>query len=178
MTANTLKELYVDELRDLYDGENQLIKALPNMAKKAAFEELRTGIEKHLEQTKEHAKRIEQIFEVLGESLKGTKCKGMQGILSEGYETLREGYAGAALDSAIIASAQRVEHYEIAGYGTVREFAERLGEREAASLLAQTLAEEKETDRKLTEIAQAVNQEAAESEEGARPKRRARTVGA
>ena len=174
----------MNELRDLYDGENQLIKALPKIAKKAESDELRSGIEKHLEQTKEHAKRIEQILEALGESVKGKKCKGMQGILGEGNETLAEGYEGAVLDSAIIASAQRVEHYEIAAYGTVREFAELLGEKEAVSLLGQTLEEEKETDRKLTEIAQSVNQEARESsgeqesDEEARPKRRARTAGA
>ena len=143
MTASTLKELYVNELRDLYDGENQLIKVLPKIAKKAESDELRSGIEKHLEQTKEHAKRIEQIFEALGESVKGKKCKGMQGILGEGNETLAGGYEGAVLDSAIIASAQRVEHYEIAAYGTVREFAELLGEKEAVSLLGQTLEEEK-----------------------------------
>ncbi len=183
---STLKELYADELRDLYDAENQLVKALPKMASKAKSGELRSGIEQHLEQTKGHARRIEQIFESMGESVKGKKCKGMQGIISEGSEALREGYEGAVRDSAIIGSAQRVEHYEIAAYGTVREFAELLGETEAVSLLDQTLEEEKETDRKLTEVAHTINQEASqgtgteeagEGEEG-RPRRKAKTAGA
>jgi ferritin-like metal-binding protein YciE len=184
MAGNTLKELYIDELRDLYDSENQLIKALPKIASKAKSDELRSAIEQHLEQTKEHAKRIEQIFEALGESVKGKKCKGMQGIINEGSETLGEGYWGAVRDSAIIASAQRVEHYEIAAYGAVREFADVLGETEAVSLISQTLDEEKEADRKLTEIAHPINQQAQESggeEESAsvtRPRRRAKTAGA
>lgn len=185
MADKTLKELYIDELRDLYDSENQLIKALPKIAKKADSEELRTGIENNLEQTREHARRLEQIFEVLDESAKGKKCKGMQGIIGEGNEVLREGYEGAVLDCGIIASAQRVEHYEIAAYGTVHEFAQLLGETEAASLLAQTLDEEKETDRKLTEIARTINPKAQESYETARgveseagPKRRVKSAGA
>jgi ferritin-like metal-binding protein YciE len=180
MAENTLKELYIDELRDLYDSENQLVKALPKMAKKAESEQLRSGIEHHLEQTKGHAQRIEKIFEAMGESVKGKKCKGMQGIIGEGNEVLGEGYEGALLDSAIIASAQRVEHYEIAAYGTVREFAELLGETEASSLLGKTLEEEKETDQQLTEIAHSVNQEAgtAVGENGSENKPKRRTAGA
>lgn len=185
MAEQTLKELYMDELRDLYDAENQLVKALPKMAKKAESEQLRNGIEEHLEQTKNHAKRIEQIFESLGEPVKGKKCKGMQGIVGEGSQALREGYEDALLDSAIIGAAQRVEHYEIAAYGTVREFAKLLGENEAERLINETLDEEKETDRKLTELATQINRQAMESasseqdtESESRPKRRVRSAGA
>lgn len=180
----TLKELYIDELRDLYDAENQLVKALPKMAAKAESDELRSGIEEHLEQTKNHAKRIEQIFDSLGEPTKGKKCKGMQGIVGEGSEVLREGYEDTVLDSAIIGAAQRVEHYEIAAYGTVREFAKLLGESHAESLLSQTLEEEKETDRKLTELAKEINRQALEESSGSEesekgeltPKRRAKSA--
>jgi ferritin-like metal-binding protein YciE len=185
MAEQTLKELYIDELRDLYDAENQLIKALPKMAAKSESEELRSGFEEHLEQTKNHAKRIEQIFESLGEPVKGKKCKGMQGIVGEGGEVLREDYEGALMDSAIIGAAQRVEHYEIGAYGTVKEFAKLLGETEAESLLSKTLQEEKETDRKLTELATQINREALQSssegegsESESRPKRRAKSAGA
>lgn len=164
MAEQTLKELYIDELRDLYDAENQLVKALPKMASKAESEELRSGIEEHLQQTKNHAKRIEQIFETLGESVNGKKCKGMQGIVSEGSQVLREGYEDALRDSAIIGAAQRVEHYEIAAYGTVREFAKLLGEDEAESLLSETLEEEMETARKLTELAAQINPKALQGE--------------
>lgn len=160
MAGNTLKELYIDELRDLYDNENQLIKALPKLAKAAESRELKSGIQHRLEQTKEHAKRIEQIFDALGETATGKKCKGIQGIISEGNAALKETPGGPVRDAAIIASAQRAEHYEIAAYGTVREFAQLLGENEAASLIAQTLDEEKEADKKLTEAAQEINQAA------------------
>ena len=167
----------------MYDAENQLVKALPKMAKKTESDELRSGIERHLEQTKEQVRRIEQIFEGMGESAKNKKCKGMQGIISEGNQTLREGYEGAVRDSAIIGSARRVEHYETPAYGTVFEFAELLGENQAVSLLAQSLEEEKETDRRLTEIAHTINEEARTStgtgEEGeATARRRAKTAGA
>jgi ferritin-like metal-binding protein YciE len=186
MAEQTLKELYIDELRDLYDAENQLIKALPKMAAKAESEDLQSGIEAHLEQTRNHAKRIEQVFEALGEPVKGKKCKGMQGIVSEGSQVLREDYEDGLMDSAIIGAAQRVEHYEIAAYGTVLEFAKLLGENEAESLLSETLEEEKETDRKLTQLATQINQQALEgvpagesdSESESRPKRRAKTAGA
>jgi len=156
-----LKELYADQLRDILDAENQLIKALPKMAKGSRSEQLRSGFEDHLEQTKTHAERIEQILEALGEAPKGKKCKGMRGIVAEGKEILGEDYEGALKDSAIISAAQRVEHYEIAAYGCVREYAQLLGENEAVSLLGQTLEEEKETDKKLTELAQTINLDAA-----------------
>lgn len=160
MKENTLKSLYVDELRDLYDCENNLIKALPKMAKGANSNQLRSGFEEHLEQTKEHARRLEQILEGLGEPVKGKKCKGMQGIIAEGSETMGEDYEGAVMDAALIAAAQRVEHYEIAAYGSVRTFAELLGESDAVSLLEETLNEEKETDRKLTDLSETINQQA------------------
>src|SRR6202165_3962082 len=112
-----LKELYIDELKDIYNAENQLVKALPKMAKAASSEELRRGFEEHLEQTKGHVQRLEQIFQTLGESPKGKKCKGMEGLVAEGSEVMEEDYEGSVLDAALIGAAQRVEHYEIAGYG-------------------------------------------------------------
>jgi len=160
MQENSLQQLYVEQLKDLYNAENQLVKALPKMAKAAKSEALREGFEQHLQQTKGHVQRLEQIFEALDESPKGRKCAGMQGLVQEGEEVIEENSDDGALDAGLIASAQRVEHYEIAGYGSVRTFAELLGESEAANLLQQTLDEEKETDEKLTEIAKEVNAEA------------------
>src|ERR1700689_3147280 len=158
--TNTLKEVYVDELRDLYNCEQQLIKALPKMAKAATSEELRSGFESHLEQTEEHARRLEKVLQGLGEPVKGKKCKGMEGIVAEGGEVMSEDYQGAVMDAALITAAQRVEHYEIAAYGSVHAFATLLGESEAADLLEQTLEEEKETDQKLSELSDTINQEA------------------
>ncbi len=128
MPEKGLKELYIDELKDLYNAENQLVKALPKLAKAANSDELRQGFEEHLEQTKGHVQRLEQIFEMLDESPKGKKCKGMEGLIAEGSEAMEEDYEGSLLDAALIGAAQRVEHYEIAGYGTVRSMAETLGE--------------------------------------------------
>jgi ferritin-like metal-binding protein YciE len=160
MSHNNLKSLYVDELRDLYNSEQQLIKALPKMAKAANSDELRKGIEEHLEQTRQHATRLEQILSALGEPVKGKKCKGMAGIVAEGGEMLSEDFEGALMDAALISAAQRVEHYEIAAYGAVHAYAELMGESEAASLLQRTLEEEKETDQKLTELSEGINSEA------------------
>jgi len=157
---NSLHDLYVDELRDLYDAENQLIKALPKMAEASTSEELRQGFEEHLEQTRGHAQRLEQIFERLGEKAKGKKCKGMEGVVKEGSEVLDEDMNDDTKDAAIIGAAQRVEHYEIAGYGTARTHADLLGLDEDARLLEQTLEEEKETDQKLTELAENINVQA------------------
>src|SRR5579871_2459655 len=123
-----LKELYIDELKDLYNAENQLVKALPKMAKAATSEELRTGFEEHLEQTKGHVQRLEKIFESLGESPKGKTCNGMKGLIEEGSEMIEEDYEGNIKDAGLIGAAQRVEHYEIAGYGTAHALAETLGE--------------------------------------------------
>ncbi len=160
MQEQGLKQLYVDELKDLYNAENQLVKALPKLVKGAQSNELRQGFEEHLEQTKGHVQRLEQIFEMLGESPKGKKCKGMEGLIEEGSEVMDEDYEGSVLDAALIGAAQRVEHYEIAGYGTVRNMAELLGESDQVSLLEETLQEEKETDEKLTELAKQINAEA------------------
>jgi ferritin-like metal-binding protein YciE len=160
MSDNTLKTLFVDELRDLYSSENQLIKAIPKMAKAAESDELRSGFEEHLEQTKEHAKRIERILSALGEPVKGKKCKGMEGIVAEGAEVMDEDFEGALMDAALITAAQRVEHYEIAAYGSVVAFAQLLGETDAASTLQETLTEEKETDAKLTKLSKQINQQA------------------
>jgi ferritin-like metal-binding protein YciE len=160
MPTQGLKELYIDELKDLYNAETQLVKALPKLARAAVSDQLRKGFEEHLEQTKGHVQRLEKIFEMLEESPKGKKCKGMEGLVQEGSEVIEEDYEGSLLDAALIGAAQRVEHYEIAGYGTVRSFAESLGESDQVSLLDQTLKEEKETDLKLTELAREVNAEA------------------
>lgn len=178
MKENTLKELYLDELRDLYDAEQQLIKALPKMAKASSSNELRSGFEEHLEQTRGHARRLEQIFGGLGEPAKGKKCKGMAGLVAEASELIDEDYEEEVMDSGLISAAQRVEHYEIAAYGTVRTFANLLGESEAVSLLEETLNEEKEADQKLTDLSETINQQAlnmednAESEREAKPKHR------
>jgi ferritin-like metal-binding protein YciE len=164
MQNSFLKELYVEELRDIYDAENQLVKALPKMAKAATSEELRSGFEKHLEQTKEHARRLKQVLNDLGEKAKGKKCKGMQGLVSEGKEIIEKDFQDDVRDAALISAAQRVEHYEIAAYGAVRTYAEILGERNAVSLLEKTLEEEKETDEKLTKLAEGINVRAAAPE--------------
>lgn len=166
MQTNSLRELYVAELRDLYSAETQLVKALPKMAKASSNAELRQGFEEHLRQTSEHVSRLEQIFEMLGEKATGKKCVGMEGLVKEGAETMKEDYEDTVMDAAIIGAAQRVEHYEIAAYGTVRAFAEQLGEDEHVSLIEQTLNEEKLTDEKLTQMAEQINSEASEGEEG------------
>jgi len=160
MPNNGLRGLYLDELRDLYSAENQLVKALPKMAKAANSDELRDGIEEHLEQTKSHVERLEQIFEAMDESPKGKKCTGMEGLVKEGGEVMDEDFEGAVLDAALIGAAQRVEHYEIAAYGTVIAFAEQLGESEHVSQLKETLEEEKETDEKLTSLSEDINAQA------------------
>jgi ferritin-like metal-binding protein YciE len=152
-----LKELYVDELKDIYNAENQLVKALPKMAKAATSDDLRAGFEEHLEQTRSHVQRLEQIFKALGEKPTGKKCKGMEGLVAEGQEMMDEDFEDDLMDAALISAAQRVEHYEIAAYGTVRTYAELLGEDQAVTLLEQTLEEEKETDQKLSDLASDIN---------------------
>jgi ferritin-like metal-binding protein YciE len=160
MRKESLKKLYVDELKDLYSAETQMVKALPKLAKASSSAELRQGFEEHLRQTSEHVSRLEQIFEMLEEKPTGKKCLGMEGLVKEGAETMQEDYDNAVMDAALIGAAQRVEHYEIAGYGTVRAFAELLGEAEHVSLLEQTLQEEKQTDDKLTQLAEQINSQA------------------
>jgi ferritin-like metal-binding protein YciE len=164
MPNESLKKLYVDELKDLFSAENQLLKALPKMAKAASSDELRTGFEEHLEQTKGHVQRLEEIFESLDESPKGKKCVGMEGLVKEGSEVMEEGFEDAVLDAGLIGAARRVEHYEMAAYGSVYEFAKVLGQTKHASLLEKTQAEEKQTDEKLAELAKDINTHA--NEEG------------
>jgi ferritin-like metal-binding protein YciE len=169
MKIETLRDLYIDQLLDLYNAEQQLIKALPKMAKASTSEELREAFEDHLGQTKQHAQRIETIFEQMGEKMASKKCKAMEGLVKEGSETIEEDMEENIKDAAIIAAAQRVEHYEIAGYGCVHAYATRLGDDDAASLLAQTLAEEKKADELLNGIAEQLNIEVSpESESGAK----------
>jgi len=160
VTKTTLKELYIDELKDIFSAESQLTKALPKMAKAATSEELREGFENHLEQTKGHVERLEQIFEMLREKPTGNKCMGMEGLIKEGAGVIGEDFEDSVMDAALISAAQRVEHYEIAAYGTVCAYADLLGEDEQASILRETLEAEKETDQKLTELAQDINVEA------------------
>ena len=157
MAKDSLRELYIDELKDLYSAETQLVKALPKMAKAASNDQLRQAFEEHLRQTSEHVSRLEQIFEALEEKPTGKKCVGMEGLVKEGSEVMKEDYGDEVRDAAIIGAAQRVEHYEMAGYGTVRVFAELLGETEHVSLLEETLNEEKEADEKLTQLAEEIN---------------------
>src|SRR5271170_8123618 len=165
MKSNRLKHLYIEELKDLYSAENQLVKAIPKMAKASTSPNLRAGFEEHLGQTREHVARLERIFKALGETPTGKKCKGMEGLIKEGAEMIEEDPAPEELDAGLISAAQRVEHYEIAGYGCVRTYAKLLGEDDAESLLTQTLEEEKSTDEKLTELASNINVEAANSGE-------------
>jgi len=161
MAQETLQTLYLNELKDLYNAEQQLVKALPKMAKNAESQPLSDAFTNHLEETKNQVMRLEQIFESLGESPKGKKCAGMEGIVEEGAETIDE-YEGAVLDAALISAAQRVEHYEIAAYGSVCAYAELLDRSEDLSLLKETLEEEKRADEKLTALSETVNQEAME----------------
>jgi ferritin-like metal-binding protein YciE len=166
MKAESLRDLYIEQLQDLYSAENQLVKALPKMAKGATSEELREAINEHLEVTKNQASRLEEIFSNLGEDPKGKKCKGMEGLVEEGSEVLEEDMDDDVRDAGLIAAAQRVEHYEIAGYGTVRTYANLLGEDEAAATLEEILNEEKEADTKLSSLAEEINVEANIETEG------------
>jgi ferritin-like metal-binding protein YciE len=156
MSLDSLHDLYVDELKDLYNAEQQLLKALPRMAKKASAAELKEAFTEHLEVTRTQVERLEQIFEGLGVSPKGKKCKAMEGLIEEGKEIIDEDGAPPVIDAALIAAAQRVEHYEMAGYGCVRTFATLLGHEDAAARLQETLDEEEEADKKLTELAETV----------------------
>ena len=161
MEMQDLQDLFIDQLRDLYNAEKQLVKALPKMAKKASDEELKQAFATHLEETKGHVDRLEQIFEKLGKRPSGKTCKAMKGLVEEGQEAMEEDATPEVLDAALIAAAQRVEHYEMAGYGTVRSYAKLLGNNEAAKLLQQTLDEEGNADKKLTKLAEsAINIEA------------------
>jgi len=151
---NSLRELYVEELRDLYSAENQILKALPRMIRAASNKELQRAFTVHERQTQQHVKRLDRIFRMLDESARGKKCKGMEGLLEEGAELIKERPEPEVLDAGLISAAQRVEHYEMAGYGTVRTYARQLGEEEQANLLQETLNEEGETDKLLTSLAE------------------------
>ena len=164
-TISTPRDLLVEELKDLYSAETQLLKALPKMAEAATTEQLREAFETHLEQTQEHVNRLEQIGKDLGESLTGKTCKAMQGLIAEGEEIMEEDATPTMLDLALIGAAQKVEHYEIAGYGTTRTLAEISGEDDIAATLQETLNEEGETDKLLTSIASDLNFDTADAEE-------------
>lgn len=161
-----LRELFIDELKDIYWAEKALVKALPKMAKKATSSELVAAIEDHLSVTETHVERLEQVFETIGEKAAAKKCEAMEGLITEAEELMKEIEDGVVRDAAIISAAQKVEHYEIASYGTLVSFANTLGESDASALLEETLNEEKEADQTLTEIAEAsINIDAAEGEE-------------
>jgi len=162
MKMSSLQDLYVEELKDLYSAENQLLKALPKMAKAAHSPDLKAGFEEHLKQTEGHVQRIVKIFEGLDGSPKGKKCKAMEGLIEEGSEVIKEEMTPEVKDAALIAAGQRVEHYEMAGYGTSRTYAELLGYSDAASLLQETLDEEGDTNKKLMKLAKKLNPKAIE----------------
>jgi ferritin-like metal-binding protein YciE len=166
MSLDSLHDLYVEELKDLYNAENQLLKALPRMAKAATAPELKAAFTEHLAVTQKQVERLDQIFEELGVSPKGKKCKAMEGLVEEGKEIMQEDGEPSVIDAALIAAAQRVEHYEMAGYGCVRTFANLLGYEDAAALLQETLDEEGEADKKLTELAETVINVEAEEADG------------
>jgi ferritin-like metal-binding protein YciE len=169
MDQQTLQKLLIDQIGDLYDAEHQLVKALPKLAEAVSSPELKEALTSHLEETKTHVSRLEQVFSLIGEIAERKKCKGMQGLIAEGDEVVKQQSEGELRDLAIIAGGQRVEHYEISAYGTARALAEKLGLDEAADLLEQTEAEESAADEKLTEVAEgiydSVEDESAELEE-------------
>jgi ferritin-like metal-binding protein YciE len=164
MKTETFQDFYKKLLSDALDAENQLIKALPKMAKAASSDELRSGFAAHLEQTREHVVRIEQIFQNNGEKARRTKCKGMEGLVEEGAEVIEEFGEGDLRDAALICAAQKAEHYEIASYATLRTLSQLLGDNESQSLLEQILQEEGDTDAKLTQLSASINPEAIEAE--------------
>lgn len=157
---NSLRDLLIDELQDLHDAESRLVKALPKMAKAASNDDLKEGFEEHLEQTRDHVDRLERCFKLLGEKAKSKTCHAMKGLIEEGSEAIKEEAPDAIRDSMMIGAAQRIEHYEMAAYGTARAFAETLGETKVASLLQETLDEEGATNKKLTSLAETINEEA------------------
>lgn len=165
MSVETAEELFVAELRDLYSAEKQIVKALPKVAKAVDSDELKEAIQEHLEQTKGHVERLDRVFAILGKRASGKTCKGAQGLVEEGSELIEEIEEGPVRDAALISALQRVEHYEIAAYGTVATFAEAMSQSEIHELLGETLQEEKDTDEKLTEISNGVNSEALQSAE-------------
>lgn len=181
MKLESLRDLYIEELKDLYSAESQLLKALPKMAKAATAPELQQAFENHLVETEGQVERLETIFEELEEKPTGKTCQAMKGLVEEGKEAIEQDAEDDVRDAALIAAAQRVEHYEMAGYGCVRTYAELLGYDEAAKLLQQTLNEEGAADKALTKLSKRINVEAAETDEdeeepAVKPKRKAKTV--
>jgi ferritin-like metal-binding protein YciE len=160
MSVGTIEELLLDELKDIYSAEKQITRALPKMARATSSPELKQAFESHLEETRGQIERLEQIFEILGKAARAKTCHGMQGVLEEGSEVLEETEKGGVRDAALISAAQRVEHYEMAAYGCVRNYAKLLGQDEIADLLEATLEEEKAADEKLSKISETVNSEA------------------
>ena len=160
MSIETLEELLVDELKDLYSAEKQIIRALPKIIKAVSTPDLQQGLTNHLEETKGQIARLEKIGEILGKKMSGKTCAGMKGVLEEGSEVLEDTEKGLVRDAALISACQRVEHYEMAGYGSAREFAKLLGQKEVAALLDETLAEEKNADKTLTGASKQVNGQA------------------
>ncbi len=160
MSVDSMEKLFVEELRDLYSAETQITKALPKMVKAASSNELRTALDHHLRETEEQVKRLEQISEMIGESPKGETCEGMKGVLEEGEKNVHAAKEGPVRDEAIISGCQRVEHYEMAAYGTARTYAQNLGKQQMVQLLERTLEEEKAADKKLTEISNTVHSQA------------------
>ncbi len=166
MQMENLEDLFKEDLKDLYHAENQIIKALPKMIKSASHEELKTAFQNHLEETKVQVERLEQVMEIMGMPAKGKPCKAMQGIIEEGKEVMEEDAEDDVMDAALVGAAQKVEHYEIASYGTLCTYADLLGLKDAKKLLGQNLEEEKKTDQLLTDLAEAViNLEAADTEQ-------------
>jgi ferritin-like metal-binding protein YciE len=165
MSLGTLEDLFLQEIKDIYDAEKQILKALTKMAKAVESEQLRAAIEEHHTVTEKQVERLEEIFQILGKPARGKKCAAMEGLLKEGSDILKEDAEPAVLDAAVIAACQKVEHYEIASYGTLATFADILGYEDAKELLGQTLEEEKETDETLTQIASQINYEAVEEGE-------------
>ena len=167
MADGTLHDAFLDELRDAYDAEKQLRRALPKLARAASSPELRTAFEKHLEETRGHVDRLERVFESLDEKVRGKHCDGIAGIIEEGKSVMEEDFDEATMDACLIAGGQRAEHYEMAAYGTLVAWARAMGHVEAANLLQQTLDEEKAADKKLSQLAESgINQEAAHAVEG------------
>ena len=160
MSVETLQELLVDELKDLYSAEKQIVRALPKIIKAVTSEDLKEGLANHLEETKGQVSRLEKIGEILGKKMTGKTCVGMKGVLEEGAEVLDETDKGVVRDAALISACQRVEHYEMAGYGSARDFAKMLGESEIAELLDETLTEEKNADKTLTGASKQINAQA------------------
>jgi ferritin-like metal-binding protein YciE len=160
MEMQSLRDLMIDELKDLYSAENQILTALPKMIKKATSSDLKQGFEKHLKETEGQVERLEKIFQQLDQSPKGKKCKGMEGVIEDGKDLMEKDAEPEVMDAGLIGAAQHVEHYEIAGYGCARTYADLLGLNDISALLQQTLNEEKATDEKLSQLARGINVQA------------------